>query len=168
MLFALLAGGACGVSDDERPLAQLPIEQRREAPDFNLEGLDGGAVRLSDLRGKTVVIDFWATWCLPCEFQVPVLNAFWDAHKEDEDVEVLGVSVDYAGSDVVAKWVDAKGVRYKVLLGGDDVARSFGALGFPTLYMVGPDGSVESEHAGLIGAADLEAALRRQRGGGPG
>lgn len=167
MLVASLVWG-CGAPRGERPLAELAGEARREAPDFTLEALEGGKVRLADLRGKTVVIDFWATWCLPCEFQVPVLNAFWEAHKGDDDVELLGVSVDFGGSDLVAKWVDAKGVRYKVLLGGDEAARSFGAQGFPTLYMVGPDGIVDSEHAGLIEAADLEAALARQRGPGPG
>ena len=141
---------------------------RRAAPDFTLATLDGGTVHLADLRGKIVVIDFWATWCLPCEFQVPALNAFWEAHEADGDVEVLGVSVDFGEPEVVAKWVDSKGVRYKVLLGGDDAARSFGAQGFPTLYIVGPDGIVDSEHAGLIQAADLEAALARRRGSGSG
>ena len=158
----------CGESPGESALAELVGAARREAPDFTLATLDGGTVHLADLRGKTVVIDFWATWCLPCEFQVPALNAFWEAHKADGDVEVLGVSVDFGEPEVVAKWVDSKGVRYKVLLGGDDAARSCGAQGFPTLYIVGPDGIVDSEHAGLIEAADLEAALARRRGSGSG
>ena len=158
----------CGESPGESALAELVGAARREAPDFTLATLDGGTVHLADLRGKTVVIDFWATWCLPCEFQVPALNAFWEAHEADGDVEVLGVSVDFGEPEVVAKWVDSKGVRYKVLLGGDDAARSFGAQGFPTLYIVGPDGIVDSEHAGQIEAADLEAALARRRGSGSG
>jgi peroxiredoxin len=143
--------------------AAVAEAERREAPDFSLETLDGEPIRLADLRGKTVVIDFWATWCLPCEFQVPALNAFWAAHKADGNVEVLGVSVDFEGPEVVRKWVQEKGVEYKVLLGGEDAARRFGALGFPTLYIVGPDGSVESEHAGLIEVDDLEAALANPR-----
>ena len=137
---------------------------RRVAPDFSLEPLGGGEpVRLADLRGKTVVIDFWATWCPPCEFQVPELNAFWQAHKSDPDVEVLGISVDVEGPEVVGSWAVEKGVQYKVLLDGEELARRFGAQGFPTLYIIAPDGSVDSEHTGLIEVNDLETALARQR-----
>jgi peroxiredoxin len=155
------SSGAAGAD-----VAAEGAEEARVAPDFALQSLDGETVRLSDLRGKTVVIDFWATWCPPCEFQVPELNAFWQAHKEDGDVEVLGISVDVDGPDVVQTWAGEKDVRYKVLVGGEDLARRFGALGFPTLYVIAPDGRVDSEHVGLIEVGDLETALARQRGGG--
>ena len=151
-------------SAGEAAVAEAAEEAPREAPDFTLELLGGGTIRLADLRGKTVVIDFWATWCPPCEFQVPELNSFWEAHKGDGDVEVLGVSVDVEGPEVVGEWAGEKDVQYKVLLGGEDVARRFGALGFPTLYIVAPDGTVDSEHVGLIEVGDLETALARQRG----
>ena len=59
--------------------------------------------------------------------------------------------------------VDEKQVKYPVLLGGEEMARRYGALGFPTLYIVAPDGSVDSEHVGLIETGELEAALARQR-----
>jgi thiol-disulfide isomerase/thioredoxin len=136
---------------------------RRMAPDFVLVSLEGKSVHSEDLRGKTVVIDFWATWCPPCEFQVPELNAFWKAHAGDGDVVVYGISVDLDGPDVVSGWAADKNVQYPVLLEGDDLARRFGALGFPTLYVIAPDGSIDTEHVGLIEAAELEAALARQR-----
>jgi len=137
----------------------------RMAPDFTLDRLRGGTVSLADLRGQIVILDFWATWCPPCEFQVEELNDFYDAHREDGDVEVLGISVDSEGPAAVASWVGERGVRYPILLGGEDLARRFGALGFPTLYIVAPDGSIDSEHVGLIESAALEEALRRQRSG---
>lgn len=149
--------GATGEAAPESSDARL-------APDFTLESLDGGTVRLADLRGKTVVIDFWATWCPPCEFQVPELNAFWQAHKDDGDVAVLGISVDVEGPDVVRAWAEEKDVQYPILVDGEDLARSFGALGFPTLYIITPEGHVETEHVGLIEVSDLETALARQRG----
>ncbi len=135
----------------------------RPAPDFTLEELAGGQVSLADLRGKTVVLDFWATWCPPCEFQVPSLNAFYDAHRDDSDVAVYGISVDTEGREVVDVWVGEKEVRYPILLGGDDLARRFGAVGFPTLIVVAPDGSVHSQHVGLIEIDELEEALAAQR-----
>jgi len=165
----LLTGIACGDArppgDAEAAPQAAAEEQARVAPEFTLESLNGGVVRLADLRGKTVIIDFWATWCPPCEFQVPELNAFWEAHREDGDVAVLGISVDVEGPEVVQAWAEEKDVRYEVLVGGEDLARRFGALGFPTLYVVTPDGRVDSEHVGLIEVADLELALERQRGG---
>jgi len=137
--------------------------ESRLAPEFTLDRLSGGTVSLADLRGQIVILDFWATWCPPCELQVSELNAFYDAHREDGDVEVLGISVDSEGPAAVASWVGEQRVRYPILLGGEDLARRFGAVGFPTLYIVAPDGSIDSEHVGLIESAALEEALRRQR-----
>lgn len=142
-------------SGDEAPVA---------APTFTLPRLDGGEpVSLESLRGKTVVLDFWATWCPPCEFQVPELNRFYDAHRGDSDVLVFGISVDAEGPEVVRAWVAEKDVRYPILLGGEGLARRYGAIGFPTLYVVGPDGMVREQHVGLIETATLEAALAAQR-----
>jgi peroxiredoxin len=142
-------------SGDEAPVA---------APAFTLPRLDGGEpVSLESLRGKTVVLDFWATWCPPCEFQVPELNRFYDAHRGDSDVLVFGISVDTEGPEVVRAWAAEKDVRYPILLGGEDLARRYGAIGFPTLYVVGPDGMVREQHVGLIETATLEAALAAQR-----
>lgn len=135
----------------------------RPAPGFSLESLDGELVRSQDLRGDIVVIDFWATWCPPCEFQVPELNRFREAHRDDDDVVVLGISVDVDNDDRVREWVEEKQVHYPVLLGGEQLARRFGALGFPTLYVLGPDGRIALEHVGLIELEDLEAALERLR-----
>lgn len=136
-------------------------EGRERAPDFTLTDLQGGTVELAELRGKTVIIDFWATWCPPCEFQVPELNAFYDAHREDPSVAVIGISVDTDGPEVVSAWVEEKDVRYRIVLGDEDLARRYGALGFPTLVIISPDGTVDSRHVGLIETADLEEALQR-------
>ena len=135
------------------------------APDFSLAllGGEGQDVTLSALRGKTVVVDFWATWCPPCEFQVPELNAFFDAHRDDPSVKLFGISIDTEGEEVVARWVGEKSVRYPILMGDDDLARRFGAMGFPTLIVIAPDGSVDSRHVGLIERDTLEAALARSR-----
>lgn len=131
----------------------------KPAPAFELTKLGGGSVASADLSGKTVVLDFWATWCPPCEFQVPELNRFYDAHRDDSDVVVFGVSVDIEGADVVQPWVQEKEVHYPILLMGEDLARQFGAVGFPTLYVLSPDGLVLLSHVGLIETDELEEAL---------
>jgi thiol-disulfide isomerase/thioredoxin len=134
------------------------------APGFELGVLgQDETVSLADLSGKTVVIDFWATWCPPCEFQVPELNAFFDAHAVESDIAVYGLSIDTEGPEVVSKWVQEQGVRYPILMASDELAREYGAMGFPTLVVVRPDGTIDSRHVGLIERADLEEALARSR-----
>ncbi len=144
--------------------AGAPSVPAEPAPDFTLEPLGGGPpVSLSALRGKIVVLDFWATWCPPCEFQVPDLNAFYDAHRRDSDVAIFGISVDTEDREAIQSWVAEKGVRYPILVGGEEVARQYGAVGFPTIFVVGPDGTLRERHSGLIETATLERALAAQR-----
>ncbi len=126
------------------------------ASDFTLESLSGPPVTLSEFRGKTVIIDFWATWCPPCLFQVPELNKLQAAHREADDLVVIGVAVDVEGEPVVRPWAQEQGIEYIVAIGDEKLATRFGAMGFPTLVVVTPDGNVDSRHVGLIEYDTLE------------
>lgn len=166
--FALGVGiAACGAQDPASDAAEpaagdaapaTPAGEGRAAPDFTLPDLDGRTHSLASLRGKTVVIDFWATWCPPCEFQIPVLNKIHERHGQ-QGVVVLGVSVDVDGKDVVAPYAAQHQVQYTILLGSEEVARDFGAPGFPALIVVDPEGRIHSTHVGLIEEAELEKIL---------
>ncbi|MEN8181059.1 MAG: TlpA disulfide reductase family protein [Myxococcota bacterium] len=161
LLAPLLALGCPGVVPEE--VAEEPAaEWAPPAPDFSLRDLDGNQVTLETLRGRVVVIDFWATWCAPCVFQIPVLNAFAAAHAT-EGVTVLGISVDADGQEAVRAFAEQHGIAYPVLLGDESLARQFGAVGFPSLFVVAPDGTLDSSHVGIVEAATLEAALSRAR-----
>jgi len=159
-VLAVLGCSPSGGSGDPGADAQA---EREEAPSFSLPALNGEPVSLAELRGNTVIIDFWATWCPPCEFQVPELNAFWEEHSGDGDILVFGISVDEGGSEQVRPWVEEKGVGYPILLGDDGLARRYGAMGFPTLVIIAPDGTIDSRHVGLIERDVLEEAVARQR-----
>jgi peroxiredoxin len=137
-----------------------------EFVDFTLPDLEGEMVRLADYRGKIVIIDFWATWCPPCIFQVPELNAFWQAHQAEGEVMVIGVAVDVEGAEIVGPWAKENGVDYQLVIGDEEVAREFGAMGFPTLVIIRPDGSVDSRHVGLVEAAELEELVAAAAGVG--
>ena len=163
LLAALLAIGAfasCVDSADENRPKDKSAKPREAAPAFSLPTLGAdSAVSLESLRGKTVILDFWATWCTPCEFQVPELNAFHEAHRADSDVALFGISIDTEGPDVVARWTTEKGVRYPILLADEELAMQYGAQGFPTVVVIRGDGTIDSRHAGLIQQAELEEIL---------
>jgi cytochrome c biogenesis protein CcmG/thiol:disulfide interchange protein DsbE len=116
-------------------------------------------VSLAALRGKTVVLDFWATWCPPCEFQIPILNEFYLQHR-GRGVEVIGVSVDTAGPDAVREYAEKHGAQYPIVMGSEALAREYGAPGFPSLVVVAPDGTFATVHVGLIEIPELEQAIQ--------
>ena len=127
------------------------------APDWTLPDLEGRNVSLQALRGKPVVLDFWATWCTPCEFQIPILNEVYERYRDR--VEFVGVAVDVDGREVVAPFAKERAIAYRVLLGDEDLAQKYGARGFPSLYVIGRDGNITLSHVGIIDAEDLEEAL---------
>jgi thiol-disulfide isomerase/thioredoxin len=145
---AVLALAWLGCSADE-PSAS-------PAADFTLPDLQGKPIRLSDYHGKTVIIDFWATWCPPCIFQIPELNKLAAAHREKGDVVVIGVSVDTDGPAVVAPWVEEHAVGYTIVCGDEELAAEFGVFGFPTLVIIDPEGELASRHVGLLEYDTLE------------
>ena len=156
-LLLALALAACSPTPESDPSEDV----RRPAVDFRLEQLGGGEVALSDWAGKPVILDFWATWCPPCEFQVPELNALFQAHREANDVGIFGISIDEGGPEIVREWVAAHGVDYPILLSDGDLARHYGAVGFPTFVLIAPDGRVEWTHAGVIDRKDIESRLAK-------
>ncbi|MDX1648831.1 MAG: TlpA disulfide reductase family protein [Myxococcota bacterium] len=164
LALGLLLGAGCEPPEGGGVTEPEP-EAPRRAPDFTLPDLEGQEVTLSALRGRPVVVDFWATWCAPCVHQIPVLNAFQQAHPE---VAVLGVAVDVDGREVVAPFAEEHGIAYRVLLGDERLARRYGAFGFPTLYLIDREGAVAAAHAGVVQREELEAALAglEEPGGG--
>ena len=156
-----LAVLGCSVQDGGSPTSPANASGRaaRPAPDFTLPDLQGKDVSLADFRGKIVVLDFWATWCLPCIYQVPVLNEFWSAHQESGDVVVIGVAIDVEGAEIVAPWIEEHGVEYQIVIGDEGLARKFGAMGFPTLAVITPDGRIDSLHVGIMELEELESLV---------
>lgn len=135
------------------------------APHFDLERLGGGRVTLEELRGKIVLIDFWATWCPPCVLEIPELNAFYEEHRGD-GVELLSISIDDEDREELERWAREHDIRYPVVLGDTGVAHDYGAYQFPFHLLIGPDGRVlERLTAGFHDREELTALLRRNQPG---
>ena len=97
------------------------------APDFTLESLDGKSMRLSDLRGKAVLLNFWATWCGPCKIETPWLVELQNQYGA-QGLQVVGVAMDDSGKDEIAKFAKDMGVNYPVLIGKEAVGDAYGGV----------------------------------------
>ncbi|MFZ5477890.1 MAG: TlpA family protein disulfide reductase [Myxococcota bacterium] len=117
------------------------------APPLSLPALTGETVSLADLRGKTVVLNFWATWCGPCKLELPTLTSF---AEENPDVPVLFVAVD-GKPEALRAFAEANDMPLdRVLVDTTGVKRAYSVSTLPTTVVVGPDGDVRGAHAGII------------------
>src|SRR5262249_59298155 len=94
------------------------------APDFDLENVAGGKTKSADLKGKVLIVDFWATWCEPCIAEIPKFNKMADEFK-GKNVEIVGITVESA-HDTIRPKVKETGMKYTVLVGNDKVVEGFG------------------------------------------
>jgi len=134
--------------------------QGQPAPDFNLKDLAGQNIRLSDYRGKVVLLNFWATWCPPCKEEMPW---FVDLQKRygAQGLQVLGVAMDDSGEQTIASFTQRLGVNYPVLLGKESVAQAYGNVQFlPDTFYIGRDGKIISQVQGLINRKEIEEKVK--------
>jgi cytochrome c biogenesis protein CcmG/thiol:disulfide interchange protein DsbE len=159
-------------SDASRQDSPEPsVDDRRteqKAPDFVLaDVMSGSEVRLSDYRGKVVLIDFWATWCGPCRMGIPHLIELHEEYSGD-GFTVLGVSVDQKGPSVVKPFVKQQGIPYPVVMGDQPTIRRFGSIrAIPTAFLVDREGYVIGRYEGYRDKDFFEKEIKKLLGQTP-
>ncbi len=137
------------------------LTQSKVAPDFSLESLNGGTMRLSDLRGKAVLLNFWATWCGPCKIEMPW---FVDLQNQygSQGLQIVGVAMDDASKEDIGKFAKGMGVNYPILIGKESVGDQYGGVpALPESFLISRDGKIVDKIVGLIGKAEIEDAVKK-------
>jgi len=132
------------------------------APDFNLKTLTGDTVKLADLKGKKVFINFWATWCPPCVEEMPAIQQFYEQHGNDENLVILAVNATDLESDIesVQQFVDKNGIGFPILLDEKgDVSINYEVLTIPTSVILNEEGKVIEQIIGPVSEEMLEEKL---------
>ncbi len=129
-----------------------------EAPDFALLDLEGNTHRLSDYRGKVVILDFWATYCPPCKKEIPHFNDLLDEYG-DQGLVVLGITLD--GEQKARNFLKNFEVKYPVLLPDGQVVAKFGGVKFiPTTFVITPDGGIAHKYIGYRSKETFLSAIK--------
>ena len=146
------------------PLAVATSTARAESHlvDFSLPDADGRIHRLSDHRGKWVVINFWATWCGPCMVEIPELMRFHERRK-DHDAIVIGVNFEEIDTPDLVKFIAEMDINYLVVRAGDKPILPFEPLkGLPSTFFVDPHGELVASHVGPVTGAAIDDFLARE------
>lgn len=133
------------------------------APTFDLPTLDGARTRSADLAGKSLIINFWNSWCIPCRQEHPALVEFYRQHANDPDFAMIGIVRDDSKADI-ADYVRKEGVPYVVAFDpGSKAALDFGTRGQPETYAISPSGLIVGSQYGPSSVSNLEQMLRAAR-----
>ena len=151
-------------------LDDLPLEVDQPAPDFFLRTLNGRSVRLSDYRGKTVVLNFWASWCPPCRREMPDFQTLWEERGPSGPDDLVILAVNLLPEDTIAAaegFVDEFGLTFPILLDTSrgEVAQRYGVQALPATFFIDRDGIVRTTALGSVfghllevGVADADTA----------
>jgi cytochrome c biogenesis protein CcmG, thiol:disulfide interchange protein DsbE len=155
---------ALQVSDDERQTQPRSELLGKAAPAVALESLDGQPLRLEDLAGKSVIVNFWNSWCIPCKQEEPELIEFQSRHAADADFAMIGIVRDDTET-AARQHAEQRGYDWTITFDpGDRAALDFGTRGQPETFAISPDGVIVGYQIGPTTVEGLEAMLNTARG----
>ncbi|MFQ5882995.1 MAG: peroxiredoxin family protein [Candidatus Methylomirabilales bacterium] len=159
---ALLIGFSLVISQlgGSRAVPEVRPEVGFLAPDFALPDLEGKTVRLADLRGKGVFLNFWATWCPPCRLEMPTMQQAYEENKE-RGLEILAVSIDAGSKKAVQDFVEEFKLTFPILLDpAMEVLSKYRTVSLPATFLIDRQGVVRYKHVGYDNWVSPEARKR--------
>lgn len=136
---------------------------RAEPVDYSLPDLKGVSHSLADYKGKWVIVNYWATWCPPCQEEIPDLVEFHDRHKNGDAV-VLGINFEDIGKEQLTSFVDSFLISYPVLLSEPLPSTPLGSIpGLPTTFIIAPDGKPVARQVGPVTGKQLDDYIDRKK-----
>ena len=130
------------------------IEEGNKAPDFQLQTVDGKEIKLSDLQGKKVIVNFWATWCPPCKAEMPHMQEFYLENSNDVEILAVNLTTSEKNANDVRSFVEDYGLSFPILLDSDgSIGRIYQAFTIPTSYVIDTKGFIQKR---IVGPMDKE------------
>jgi cytochrome c biogenesis protein CcmG/thiol:disulfide interchange protein DsbE len=164
-MIAAAGFSGCGSKSSGAPAPKVLANE----PAVTFKDLRGQDVPLDSLKGKVVVVNFWATWCEPCRVEIPWMIGFQQKYA-DKGFTMLGVAMDEDGKASVDPFISSTkfdvggqqlAMNYPIVLGNDDIADKFGGmLGLPTTLVISRDGKIVKRYIGLANEADLDKQIK--------
>ena len=138
------AAPAGAAEDPARALDLIKPNRQQQAKDFSVAALEGGKLRLADLRGKVVFLNLWATWCPPCKEEMPAMERLWQRYK-DQGLVVIALSMDASGAKVVKPFIEEAKYTYRVGLDPKmEIAQLYGARSVPSTFIIDRSGALRA------------------------
>lgn len=151
-------------TEAEVETGEVGLEQGYLPPDFELTTLNGETLKLSDLQGKKVILNFWATWCPPCKAEMPHMQNYYRNSAENDNVEIVAVNLttgENKGVKAVQEFVDAYELTFPIPLDElGDVGDSYQAFQIPTTYMLNTDGTIAHKIIGPMDESMMEGLVQ--------
>jgi cytochrome c biogenesis protein CcmG, thiol:disulfide interchange protein DsbE len=153
------------VSHRSEPSVPRLVREHAAAPAFDMKTLDGKTIDSADLKNKTYVVNFFNSWCLPCQQETPALKAFYDEHKSEADFRMIGIIID-DDEATMRGYVRDQGIKWTVAVDPHGAASlGFGTTGQPETYVIAPDGVAVCGTLGEASQAALDIWLQAARNG---
>ncbi|MDR0676842.1 MAG: TlpA family protein disulfide reductase [Elusimicrobiota bacterium] len=132
-----------------------------DAPDFELKDIYGKNFKLSNFIGKVIILDFWATWCPPCQEEIPGFNKLYEEYKL-QGLEIVGVSLDSKDVSVVKKFANEYAIKYHLVMGNDQIAKNYGGItAIPTTFIIDKNGNIVNKHIGFVSKESFEKEIKK-------